>query len=182
MDMPDMIEATGEDAIHGLLVFANGRVGHWVQHHAGHGEGLSSRLIYGSSGSITAPGDRSGKPVRLVLDDGAVLTGEDVLDLAPSYRLEPMAAALFGGDRVASYEFAFAETDRKLLALEQFELARCVRERTRPEVDGRQGLHALAVVYSLFESQAAGRAVSLNEIESGELAQYQAEIDSYYGL
>ncbi len=182
MDMPDLIEATGEDAIHGLLQFANGRVGHWVQHHAGHGEPMRGRHIYGSSGSITAPDDRSGKPVRLVQDDGTVLEGEAVLDLAPSYRLEPMAATLFGGERIASYDFTFAETDRKLLALEQFELAACVRNGTTPEVDARQGLHALAVVMALFESQVSGRAVTIDEVASGALGTYQHEIDEYYGL
>ena len=111
-----------------------------------------------------------------------MLEGEAVLDLAPSYRLEPMAATLFGGERIASYDFTFAETDRKLLALEQFELAACVRNGTTPEVDARQGLHALAVVMSLFESQVSGRAVTVDEVATGALGEYQHEIDEYYGL
>ncbi|HRA48625.1 MAG TPA: Gfo/Idh/MocA family oxidoreductase, partial [Thermomicrobiales bacterium] len=94
--MPESITATGEDALDGLLTFANGRVAHWIQNHAGHGESVRQRMIFGSRGSITAPDDRSGQPIRIVLDDGTVHEGEAVLDLAPSYRLEPIAAQLFG--------------------------------------------------------------------------------------
>ena len=181
-DMPETIEATGEDAIDGLLTFANGRVGHWVQNHAGHGEGVRQRLIFGSKGMISAPDDRSGNPIRVALDDGDVIEGEAVLGLVPNWQLDPMATLLFGGPRPWHYDFGFPETDRKLLALEQYELARCVREGTAPEVDGRQGLHALAIVHALFESQVAGRAVSIAEIEAGRLSEYQDEIDRHYGL
>lgn len=180
--IPDQIEATGEDAIDGLLTFANGRVGHWVQNHAGHGEGVRQRLIFGSKGMISAPDDRSGKPIRVVLDDSGVVEGEAVLGLVPNWQLDPMTTLIFGGPRPWHYEFTFPETDRKLLALEQYELAQCVRTGAKPEVDGQQGLHALAVVHALFESQVAGRAVSINEIANAQLTEYQDEIDRHYGL
>ena len=34
---PDTFEATGEDAIFGLITFKNGALGQWINHHAGHG-------------------------------------------------------------------------------------------------------------------------------------------------
>ena len=105
-----------------------------------------------------------------------------MLDLVPNWQLDPMATLLFGGPRPWHYDFSFPETDRKLVALEQYELAQCVRTGAKPEVDGRQGMHALAIVHALFESQVAGRAVSINEIESAQLTTYQDEIDLYYGL
>src|SRR5690606_14863976 len=97
-NMPDSITPTGEDAMFGLLTFANGAIGQWVDHYAGHGEAFSHRRVFGTTGSIAAPGDRNGNPVRLVLDDGTDLADERVLDYAPSYRLSPVAAALFGGE------------------------------------------------------------------------------------
>ena len=111
----------------GLITFANGAIGQWVDHYAGHGEPFAHRMVFGTRGSIAAPGDRNGRPVRLVLDDGTDVADERVLDYAPSYLLEPVAATLFGDERPWTYDFDFATTDRKLIALEYAELARCVR-------------------------------------------------------
>jgi len=118
----------------------------------------------------------------VVLDDGTDVTGEAVLDLVPDWRLDAEAAALFGSDRPASYDYDFVTTDRKLLALEYAELARCIRTDTRPEVDGNAGRAAVALINALFESQVAGRPVTIAEVESGAVDAYQLEIDEHYGL
>ena len=180
--LPDTVEATGEDAMFGLITFASGAIGQWTDHYAGHGQPFSHRMVFGTRGSIAAPGDRNGRPVRLVLDDGTDIGDERVLDYAPSYVLEPIAVRLFGGERPCTYDFDFATTDRKILALEYHELARCVRGGTRPEVDGEMGRRDVALVYALFESQVAGRPVTIAEVESGAVAAYQREIDEYLGL
>ncbi|MFZ0214652.1 MAG: Gfo/Idh/MocA family oxidoreductase, partial [Candidatus Dormiibacterota bacterium] len=171
--MPEMIEPDGEDAIFGLLTFQNGAVGQWTEHHAGHGLRLSSRHLFGTRGAIVAPGDRNGRPVRLVLDDGTDIADAGILELVPSYRLNPLAAELFGSERPWTYGFDFPTTDRKLLALEYDELATCVRTGARPEVDAETAIQDLALVYSLYESSVAGRAVELAEIASGTVDAYQ---------
>ena len=181
-NLPDSIEVTGEDALFGLITFANGTLGQWVDHYAGHGQPFAHRMVFGTRGSIAAPGDRNGRPVRLVLDDGTDITDERVLEYAPSYRLEPVAATLFRDERPWTYGFDFATTDRKLIALEYHELARCVRTGTRPEVDGEMGKRDVALVYALFESQVAGRPVTIAEVESGTVDAYQREIDEHLGL
>jgi predicted dehydrogenase len=180
--MPDSIEPTGEDAMFGQVTFANGALGQWIQHHAGHGQPVQQRLVFGSRGSIVAPGDRNGRPVRLFLDDGTEVIQEQVLDYAPSYRLDGVAAVLFGGERIWRYDFDFPSTDRKLLALEYYELASCIRAGTQPEVTGEVGRAAVALVYALFESDRAGRPVTLQEVESGAVDAYQQEIDEQLGL
>jgi predicted dehydrogenase len=182
--MPESIQPTGEDAIFGLITFANGALGQWTNHHAGHGESLRQRKVFGTRGSISAPGDRNGRPVELHVDDVGAITDQRVLDYAPSYRLDPVAAALFGGERVWRYNacFDFAAIDRKLLALEYHELARCVRTGQQPEVTGAVALRDVALVYALFESDRAGRPVTLEEVESGAVDAYQREIDEYLGL
>jgi predicted dehydrogenase len=180
--MPESIEPTGEDAMFGLLTFKNGALGQWVDHHAGHGEAFGHRRVFGTTGSIASPGDRNGNPVRLVLDDGTDIADERVLDYTPSYHLSPVAAALFGGERVWTYDFDFPTTDRKIIALEQHELAECIRTGATPEVDGATGLRAMAIVYAIFESQVAGRPVTVDEIAAGELDGYQREIDAELGL
>ncbi len=180
--LPESVEATGEDALFGLITFANGTLGQWVDHYAGHGQPFAHRMVFGTHGSIAAPGDRNGQPVHLVLDDGTDIADERVLEYAPSYRLEPLAATLFGGERPWRYDFDFATTDRKLIALEYHELATSVRTGTRPEVDGETGRRAVALVYALFESQLAGRPVTIAEVEASVVDAYQRETDEYYGL
>jgi predicted dehydrogenase len=181
-NLPPSFEATGEDAMFGLITFANGALGQWVDHHAGHGDAFQHRMVFGTRGSIAAPGDRNGRLVRLVLDDGTDLAGEPVLDYAPSYRLDPIAAMLFESERPWTYSFDFPTTDRKLLALEYAELATCIRTGVTPEVDGHAGKRALALVYALFESGLAGRPVTIAEVESSAVDAYQREIDEYHGL
>jgi predicted dehydrogenase len=181
-DMPEIIEPTGEDALFGQITFASGALGHWVNSHAGHGETLRQRKVFGSRGSITAPGDRNGHPVELHLDDVGTIADGRILDHAPGYRLDPVAASLFGGDRIWRYDFDFATTDRKLLALEYHELARCVRTGQQPEVTGAVALRDVALVYALFESDRAGRPVTIEEVESGAVDAYQREIDQALGL
>jgi predicted dehydrogenase len=181
-NVPDSFEATGEDAIFGMINFKNGAHAHWIDHHAGHGLPFRNRTIYGAKGSIVSAGDRNGNPVRLILDDGTDIRDERVLDYAPSYRLSPVAARLFGGERVWTYSFDFPITDRKILALEYHELAECIRTGAKPEVDGAVGKRDVALVYALFESQVAGRPVTIEEVETSAVDGYQREIDEYLGL
>jgi predicted dehydrogenase len=181
-NMPEAIEPTGEDAIFGQITFENGALGQWTHNSAGHGEVLHQRKVFGSRGSITSPGDRNGRPVQLFIDDVGEIADQRVLEYAPSYRLEPAAAALFGGERIWRYNFDFPTTDRKLLALEYHELARCVRAGTQPEVTGRVAMRDVALVYSLFESDRAGRPVSIEEVESSAVDAYQREMDEQLGL
>ncbi len=181
-NMPEQIQPTGEDALFGLIHFQNGTLGQWINNHAGHGAQLHQRLIYGTRGSLVAPGDRNGRPIQLTLDDGPTISDQRVLDYAPSYRLEPVAATLFGGDRVWRYDFDFPTTDRKLLALEYHELAECVRTGRQPEVTAEIAMQAVALVYALFESDRAGRPVTLEEVMTSAVDAYQREIDEHYGL
>lgn len=180
--MPESVEPTGEDAMFGLITFANGALGQWVNHHAGHGETLRQRTAFGTRGSITSPGDRNGHAVKLHIDDVGSIADQRVLDHARSYRLEPAAASLLGGERIWRYGFDFATTDRKLLALEYYELARCVRTGAQPEVTGDVALRAVALVYALFESDRARRPVMIEEVETSTVDAYQREIDLHLGL
>jgi predicted dehydrogenase len=181
-NFPDTFEATGEDAIFGMINFANGTFAHWIDHHAGHGLPFRNRTIYGTEGSIVSPGDRNGNPARLILDDGTDVMDGRILEYAPSYRLSPIAASLFGGERVWTYSYDFPITDRKILALEYHEFAECIRTGAKPEVDGAVALRDVALVYALFESQIAGRPVTIEEIESSAVDAYQREIDEQLGL
>jgi len=69
-----------------------------------------------------------------------------------------------------------------LLALEHYELAEAILHGREIEVTGVEGLKDVAAVYAPFESARAGRTVQMSEIESGELYEYQGEIDEAIGL
>ena len=180
--MPESITATGEDAIFGLINFENGALGQWVNHHAGHGQPKHERLVFGTRGSISAPGDRNGRPVRLFLDDGREIADQAVLDYAPSYRLSPVAATLFEAERPWRYGFDFATTDRKIIALEYHELATCIRTGQTPEVSGEVARRDVALVYALYESDRARRPVTIAEVEASGVDAYQREIDEHLKL
>jgi predicted dehydrogenase len=179
---PDEIEATGEDALYGYVRFANGTVGRWIQDHAGHGQPQHGRFVYGSKGSLESPGDRNGRPLKLFFDGGIEISDERILDYAPGYKLGPLAAELFGGERVWTYTFPFRETDAKILALEYHEFADCIETGRPPEVTGEVATRDVALVYGALESGVIGRPVTLAEIERGEVDAYQREIDAALGL
>ncbi len=180
--VPEVIEATGDDALYGLVEFQSGAVGQWTLDFAGHGQPLQRRQVFGSAGNLVAPGDRNGRPLALSFDDGTVAQGEDALSYAPSYRLEPLAAELFGGDRIWTYAFPFPETDSKILALEYHEFGACIQQGSQPEVTGAVGLRAMALVYAVLESGTLGRPVTLTEVENLEVDAYQQDIDASLGL
>jgi predicted dehydrogenase len=181
-DFPDSIEPTGEDALYAQLVFDSGAIAHWIDDNAGHGLPTRVRQVFGSDASLECPGDRNGRPLVLHLDDGTRVADEAILERAPSYRLEPLAAELFGGERVWTYNFEFNDTDSRLLALEYHELGACVTSGTAPEVTLEEGRRDLALTYAPFESGVLGRAVTLEEVLSGAASAYQAEIDAKLGL
>jgi predicted dehydrogenase len=177
-----VVEATGEDALFAYIRFASGAIGHWTFNYAAHCPQEYRRVVYGSTGTITCPGDRNGRPIRLDFDGGRAVEDGAILDYAPEYRLEPLAAQLFGGERPWRYDFPYAAVDAKLLALELHEFGRCIATGAAPEVDGLVARRDVALVNAAFESGILGRAVTLAEIESSAVDTYQREIDLHEGL
>jgi predicted dehydrogenase len=181
-EMPDAIEATAEDTLTSVIDFADGAMGQWTQSYAAHGRGFGHRVIYGSLGSLVPGGTRNGISPVLTLDDGEPLSGDPLLDLVPDYRLDAISAALFGGNRLASYDIAFPEADRKLLAIEYHEFGECIEQGREPEVNAEVGRRAAAVCYAAFESSLRNRPVTPEEIEREAVGDYEAEINADLGL
>ena len=181
-DMPAEFEATADDAGYATILFKSGAVAQYIEDYAAHGQSQRRRSIHGSLGSLELPGDRSGNRLTLHLDGEDPIDGEALLDLVPDHRLDEATAALFGGDRLFEYPFPFPETDRKLIAVEYHELGTCIQQGRQPEVDARQGARSVALSYSLMESQAAGRALSVDAVRDDRINAYQAEINEHLGL
>ncbi len=180
-EMPAEFEVTAEDAAYATLTFQSGAVCQYLEEHATFGKGFWHRGIYGSSGSMELPGDRSGQPFSIALE-GKTIEGDALLDLVPDFALDEATAALFGGDSMWKYSFPFPETDRKIIAIEYADFAEAIDEGRQPEVDGYMGMRSVAVSYGIMESGQAGRAVTMDEIMADETNGYQQEINESLGI
>ena len=179
--MPAQFEATAEDASYATLLFESGAVCQFIEDHAAHGQGVWTRQIHGSAGSLELPSDRSGQLITLH-KDGEAICDESLLDIVPDFHLEPITTALFGGDRLWGYEFPFPVTDRKLLATEYGEFGLAIEDGGSIEVDPAQGARSVALTYAMLESNVAGRALTMDEVLSEKVDAYQLEIDEELGL
>ena len=181
-EMPDTITATAEDTLVSVVDFASGAMGQWTQSYAGHGQGFGRRVLYGSRGSLNPGGTRNGASPVVHLDGEGEITGDALLDLVPDFALDAITARLFGGERMACYRIPFPDADRKLLAIEYYELADCIAKGGTPEVDGLVGRRAMAVCYAACESSVQDRPVTLDEIEAEVVGSYEADINADLGL
>ena len=67
-------------------------------------------------------------------------------------------------------------------ALENLDWLEAISSADQPKMTGREGTIDLALSYAILESGALGRSVSLKEMLSGEVEEYQKEINDHYGL
>ena len=109
------------------------------------------------------------------------LQGEEILPLLPDFQLSEITERLFG-KRVVQYELDFPSIDAKHMAIEMHDFGEAILKGTTPEVDGHLGMAAVAAIYGAYESILAGRAVSMDEVLSGQVRAYQEEIDAALGL
>jgi predicted dehydrogenase len=179
---PTSMRSDAEETATATLKFANGALGQFILSMAGHGRGVRTRQFFGAKGSIDAPGDRSGNPIRLKLDDRDELSGDAILDLVPDFRLDPINQQLFGFERAGSYDLPFESIDHKLLAYEYQDFVEAIRDNRAPDVDGQGGLIATAFAYALCESGHLGAPVSLKAVAEDQINAYQAEINENAGL
>ena len=181
-DMPAEFEATADDASYSTILFKNGAVAQYIEDHAARGEGMWKRAIYGGLGSMDLPGDRSGRRMKLHREGEESIDDARLLDLVPDFHLDEATATLFGGERLFEYDLEFQLTDRKLIAVEYWELGQCIEKGRKPEVDIVQGARSVALAYAWMESQQAGRAVTVDEVYEDQLNAYQAEINESMGI
>lgn len=179
--MPAEFEATADDAAYATVTFKNGAVGQYTEDHAGHGQGSWLRRIHGSKGSMDLPNDRSGNIITLNVG-GEVIDNERILDLVPDFRLDPVTASLFGGERLWRYDFPFPEIDRKIIAIEYGEFAEAISGKSVIEVDPEQGTRSVAASYAMLESSLLGRSVSIDEVMNEQVDGYQQDINEGLGI
>jgi len=176
------IEPDAEDAVYATFLFQSGAVGQYIEDHAGHGQGVWQRVIYGSKGSMHLPSDRSGRPISMSVDGKGSISNEAILEFIPDFHLSGATAALFGGERIWHYEFPFPETDRKLLAVEYADFGKAITEGRPTDVKHKDAMRSVALPYAMLESSKLGRAVTVEEVMNEEVSAYQDEINRTVGL
>ena len=181
-EMPAEFTATAEDAVYATLVFKNKVIGQYIEDHAGHGERLWQRTIFGSKGLVELPRDRSGEPIILKLDGQQPIADEKILDLVLDFQLDPITTTLFGTDQLNRYDLPFPEIDRKIIAIELSDFASAIRMKQDPEVDADQGTRSVALSYAMLESSVLKRFVTVDEVISEHVDTYQREINQSLGL
>ncbi|MBI2191139.1 MAG: Gfo/Idh/MocA family oxidoreductase [Planctomycetes bacterium] len=178
--MPPTIVPTCEDFSAALIRMKSGATVSWSLAMAGQ-PGLSHRHLFGTKGRIDAsPCARSGLPLKLKLDDRE-LVGKEILEAAPRFELDEVTGRLFG-PRCTGYDAKQVDADALLLAIEYYDFARAILEHCRPEVDGLEGMTAVASLYGILESAASGQPVRMSEVLSGAVEAYQAPINAYHGI
>ncbi len=178
---PDTVSTTCEDTVLGVFRFASGTLGQCGLSDAGHVAPWRERRVFGSRGSLHVPSERTGLPIRVSLGSGASLTGPEVLALVPGYELDEITSRLFGV-RCVAYSLPGRTVNAKLLAIEFDDFARAVLGGGSPEVDGEQGIKAMALAYGFCESAHMRSPVLVRDVEAGQVDAYQTEIDMTLGL
>lgn len=158
----DEVACDVDDAFFATLQFARGAIGQVSFTWAGRGEMTAlpeGLVLYGSRGCL--------KGDRLVRDDGTSvsLTDEFARDADAATRERYFPAGL---------------TDP--FALGALDFLRGIRAGRDPETSGAEGARDLAASYAICESAALGRPVRVDDVQSGAIDGYQAEINQAYGL
>ena len=177
---PGVMRATGDDSLLALYETAAGARIQLTYLPSGPGRRWIQRSLHGRNGSMSVPFDRTGGPV--VVELGARrLTGAELRSELGDFRLGGVAAELFGPEGT-EYDLPFTEVDAATIAIELDDFIGALGDGRFPEVDGRAGLLAVAGVWAIAESYAAGGFVAVADVADGVLSAAQDPVDAAIGL
>ena len=158
----ETIDANVDDTYFATAGFDNRAIGQLLLSWAGHGEPLTIDKVpafYGSKGCI-----QGGK---LIDDRGNRVALQEKFE-------QEMSKA----EREQFFPLGLTDA----FALQQLDWLRAIEAKEQPETSGREGLQDLACAFAMLESSALQRQVMLEEVLSGAVDAYQAEINEHYGL
>ena len=151
-----------EDTAICVLTFKNGLIGRFVWTHAAIGKEIHQRIYYGSEGSIDDNG--------IQFKDGST-RGMDELREEFLNALTPDAK-----------EKLFPHGITNAVALGIYDFLDAVRNNREPEVTGWDGFAAQAVCDAIYESAHCRQAVNVDDVISGKIEAFQADINEHWGL
>jgi predicted dehydrogenase len=177
---PGVMRATGDDSLVALFETVAGVRIQLSYIPSGPGRHWVARTVHGRRGSMSVAPDRSGGAVVVQLGQ-RTLSGAELRRELGGFQLSGVAAALFGPEGT-EYEMPFADADTALIAIELDDFARALDTGRAPEVDGRDGLLAVAAVWAVAESTVRGEFVRLADVLDGTASDAQAAVDTALGL
>jgi predicted dehydrogenase len=150
-----------DDVFFANFVLESGAIGHMANARSTHGIAIGvpgGTNVFGTQGALSG--------WKLHTDGGE----EDVVEryrreAPPTLQAEDMPGGVTDG-----------------FALEQRDWLRAIRDGRPPQMSGEEGTIDLALSYAILESGVLGRAVTLEEMLSGDVELYQQEINAHYGL
>lgn len=156
------VTCDADDTFYAHFELESGAAGTMFGSWGGHGANTvvgEGPVFYGSKGKVT------GNTIQL--------DGEEPQDLAALYEARAPKEM---------QEAHFPLGMKNDFALSQYDWLKAIETSTQPECSGEEGLRDLACAYAVVESNLAGRKVSIEEVETGDLRTYQKPIDNRYGL
>jgi predicted dehydrogenase len=177
---PGVMRATGDDSLVAVFETAGGVMIQLTYLPTGPGRRWIQRSVHGHSGSMSVPFDRTGGAVVVELGSRK-LSGADLRAELGGFELEGVAAAFFG-PQGTEYDLPFAEVDAATIAMELDDFIRAVAEHRAPEVDGMDGLLAVAGVWAIAEAREIGGFVQIADVADGTISTAQDPIDVATGL
>lgn len=156
------VHLTVEDTSFATLTFESGLVGIWTLTNAAPGKGFGHTIYYGSEGSL----------------DGEGIQKKDETKLSMQELSELFMQSLTEGEK----EKFFPHGITNGVTIEVYDFLQAVKNRTKPEVSGWEGLKALAICDAIYESSWSKKAVRIKDVLEGKIEGYQQEINQHWGL
>lgn len=151
-----------EDTALCVLTFKNGVIGEFVWTEAAVGESIRKQIYYGSEGSIDSS--------RIQLKDGSTRSMEDVG--------KEFLNTLTADEK----EKLFPHGIQNAVTLGIYDFLDAIRNNREPEVTGWDGFAASAICDAIYESAYCGESVKVDDVISGKVEAYQADINEHWGL
>jgi predicted dehydrogenase len=177
---PGIMRATGDDSLVALFQTVSGALIQLAFIPSGPGRHWVQRSVHGRRGSMSVPPDRSGGTVVVQIGE-RTLSGAELRRELGGFALEGVSADFFGPEGT-EYDLPFPEVDAATIAIELDDFAHAVAERRSPEVDGLDGLLAVAAVWAIAESRLQATEVRIADVADGTRAGAQHPVDVAVGL
>ena len=175
-----LMTATGDDSLVALFETSRGVMVELTYLPSGPGRQWTQRTVHGRNGSMSVPRERTGEPVVVRLGD-ETLTGGELREAIGGFELAGITRSLLG-PQGTEYQMPFETIDAALIAIEIDDFVQAIRDHRAPEVDGRDGLRAVADVWAIAEAGHSGDWVNVADVANGAISAAQNEIDEILGL
>ena len=169
----DLVRIETEDTFMATINFESGAAGSWSVSSQLPGQQFANVVYYGAAGAIVEQNDPFHGPritARVVLRDGTARPLEE-------YYKEYLQALGEGG-RQRVFPHGFEDG----FALEVYDFLTAVRDGRPPEIDGEHGLRAKAIALAIYESNATGQVVRVQDVLEGKVDAYQGPINARWGI